>query len=62
MNYFLELVFHVLLFEQILFFIFAKKKKNDAVIMAVVEYILEMLYQSTRDVILNYIVNRVTHT
>lgn len=30
--------------------------------MAVVEYILEMLYQSTRDVILNYIVNRVTHT
>lgn len=52
----------MLLFEQILFFIFAKKKKNDAVIMAVVEYILEMLYQSTRDVILNYIVNRVTHT
>lgn len=51
----------MLLFEQILFFIFAKKK-NDAVIMAVVEYILEMLYQSTRDVILNYIVNRVTHT
>lgn len=30
--------------------------------MAAVEYILEMLYQSTRDVILNYIVNRVTHT
>lgn len=30
--------------------------------MAVVEYILEMLYQSTRDVILNYIANPVTHT
>lgn len=44
------------------YFLYLQKKKNDAVIMAVVEYILEMLYQSTRDVILNYIVNRVTHT
>lgn len=43
------------------FFIFARKK-NDAVLMAVVEYILKMLYQSTLDVILHYIVNTVTHT